>query len=48
MGFARTALGTWRLFVRQGDVDALFDAAGRVLACYSIDETRLRLTDATA
>ncbi len=34
--------------VRQGDVDALFDAAARVLACYSIDETRLRMTDATA
>lgn len=35
-------------FVRSGlvserDTNALFDAAGRVLACYTIDETRLRL-----
>ena len=35
-------------FIRNGivsreAVDALFDAAGRVLACYSIDESRLRL-----
>ncbi len=34
--------------VRQDDADALFDAAGRVLAWYSIDETRLRLTDLAA
>jgi hypothetical protein len=29
--------------VRAEDAEALFDAAGRVLACYGIDETRLRL-----
>lgn len=29
--------------VRAEDAEALFDAAGRVLACYEIDETRLRL-----
>ena len=28
---------------REDDVEALFDAAGRVLACYAIDETRLTL-----
>jgi hypothetical protein len=34
--------------VRQDDVDALFDAAARVLACYAIDETRLRMSDRAA
>jgi hypothetical protein len=29
--------------VREEDAEALFDAAGRVLACYAIDETRLKL-----
>jgi hypothetical protein len=29
--------------VREDDLEAMFDAAGRVLACYSIDETRLML-----
>jgi hypothetical protein len=29
--------------VREEDVEALFDAAGRALACYVIDESRLRL-----
>lgn len=29
--------------VREDDVEALFDAAGRVLACYAIDESRLVL-----
>ena len=29
--------------VREEDAEALFDAAGRVLACYVIDESRLRL-----
>ncbi|KNZ34060.1 MAG: hypothetical protein AD742_01080 [Methylibium sp. NZG] len=35
--FVRTGL------VSQADTNALFDAAGRVLACYTIDESRLRL-----
>jgi hypothetical protein len=29
--------------VREDDIEALFDAAGRVLACYAIDEARLTL-----
>lgn len=35
--FVRTGL------VSEDDTHALFDAAGRVLACYSIDESKLRL-----
>lgn len=31
--------------VREEDVEALFDAAGRVLACYAIDENRLTLPE---
>jgi hypothetical protein len=31
--------------VRAEDAEALFDAAGRVLACYAIDETRLTLPE---
>jgi hypothetical protein len=31
--------------VRADDAEALFDAAGRVLACYAIDETRLTLPE---
>jgi hypothetical protein len=29
--------------LRESDVEALFDAAGQVLACYAIDESRLSL-----
>ena len=31
--------------VSEQDVEKLFDAVGRVLACYSIDESRLSLAD---
>jgi hypothetical protein len=34
--------------VRAEDAEALFDAAGRVLACYAIDETRLTLPELAA
>jgi hypothetical protein len=30
---------------REDDIEALFDAAGRVLACYAIDESRLKLQE---
>jgi hypothetical protein len=32
--------------VSEEGINALFDAAGRVLACYSIDESKLALTTA--
>ena len=34
-----------RLTLREQEVETLFDAMGRVLACYSIDESRLSLAD---
>jgi hypothetical protein len=31
--------------VSRADADALFDAAGRVLACWEIDQSKMRIQD---